>query len=121
MTEPSTLASLAQKLVDELSKQQHATTPPTLFPGDIVKIANELSSALQREAEVSYRGFLDMQVCVPDHWTDEQVLEFAARENPCGTTNGWFVRRTGDKALGNSPERNRCLEREGCVHIMLDA
>lgn len=72
-------------------------------------------------AEVMQRGVLDMQVCVPADWTDEQVVAFAERENPCGTENGWFIRREGDPALVGCPERTPCESREGCVHIMLDA
>jgi hypothetical protein len=71
--------------------------------------------------EVLYGGIFDMKVCVPTDWTDEQVLDFAGEEYPCGTTNGWFIRREGDKALLGDPERQPCADREGCVHIMLDA
>lgn len=71
--------------------------------------------------EVTKRGALSMQVCVPGDWTDEQVKEFADRENLCGTTNGWFIRKEGDKALNGDPERNPCTDRAGCVHVMLDA
>ena len=70
---------------------------------------------------ITYRGVLDMQVCVPKDWTDDQVEEFAERENPCGTENGWFIRRQGDKALGGDDERTQCEEDPSCVHIMLDA
>lgn len=72
-------------------------------------------------AEVTRRGALDMQVCVPAAWTDEQVKSFADRENLCGTSNGWSIRRDGDPALGGDPERRQCASREGHVHIMLDA
>ena len=71
-------------------------------------------------AEVTKVGVLDMQVCVPKEWTDEQVLEFAETKNPSGT-NGWFVRREGDKALNGDPERNQCNKHKDNVHIMLDA
>lgn len=71
--------------------------------------------------EVTYRGVLDMQVCVPSHWTDEMVIEFANKHNECGTTNGWFVRKDGDKALAGSPERVACASRPGFIHVMLDA
>ncbi len=70
--------------------------------------------------EITMRGILDMQVCVPEDWTDEQVKEFADRENLCGTTYGWFIRKDTER-LGGSPERNPCRERKGFVHIMLDA
>lgn len=72
-------------------------------------------------AEVTMRGFLSMQVCVPVGWDDHAVKQFADRENLCGTENGWFVRKEGDKALAGSPERAQCESRPGFVHIMLDA
>jgi hypothetical protein len=71
--------------------------------------------------EVLKRGGLDMQVCVPADWTDDQVKAFADRENLCGTEHGWSIRRAGDQMLRGSPERNPCSSRAGCVHIMLDA
>ena len=70
---------------------------------------------------VSYTGIIDMQVCVPEDWSDDQVLEFAETENPCGTTVGWCIRRQGDRALGGADERVKCNPRPGFVHIMLDA
>lgn len=71
-------------------------------------------------AEVTKRGALDMQVCVPADWSDERVKEFADRENLCGTENGWSIRRS-DEFLDGVPERNPCQGRAGHVHIMLDA
>ena len=62
-----------------------------------------------------------MQVCVPTDWTDEQVRAFAEQKNPCSTENGWFIRKQGDKALAGADERVKCEDREGHVHIMLDA
>jgi hypothetical protein len=73
------------------------------------------------EAEVTRRGFLDMQVCVPLGWSDEQVKNFADAHNPSGGANGWSIRRKGDAALRGDPERQRCAGRAGFVHIMLDA
>ena len=72
------------------------------------------------KAEVTKVGLLDLQVCVPSEWTDKQVEEFAEEENPSGT-NGWAIRREGDKALAGDPERQSCEGRFDCVHIMLDA
>lgn len=72
--------------------------------------------------EVTKRGALDMQVCVPAGWSDDQVKAFADRKNPCGTENGWSIRRAGDAALRGDPERRRCQgDRSGYVHVMLDA
>ena len=67
------------------------------------------------------RGALDMQVCVPKDWTDEQVKELADRDNPCGTENGWHIRREGDPALAGAPERVTCSGSDQLVHITLDA
>lgn len=72
-------------------------------------------------AQVTRRGALSMQVCVPSEWTDEQVKEFADRENLCGTSGGWFIRKAGDKALKGDPERQQCHHLGDHVHIMLDA
>ena len=72
-------------------------------------------------AEVTRRGVFSMQICVPEKWTDEKVREFANNANECGTENGWFIRREGDKALHGDPERQPCKQRTGHVHIMLDA
>ena len=73
------------------------------------------------EAEVTQRGALDMQVCVPSTWSDEEVTTFAEAENCSGTTAGWGIRREGSKLLTGAPERVSCAERPGFVHIMLDA
>ena len=72
-------------------------------------------------AEVIRHGVLDMQVCVPSEWTDDQVLEFAEQENTCGTSNGWFIRRQGNELLDGADERVPCEDRANHVHIMLDA
>lgn len=71
-------------------------------------------------AEVTRRGFLDMQVCVPKDWTDEQVKEFADKENEAGTSNGWFVRRQGSERLSGCDERVTCTKHTENVHIMLE-
>ena len=72
-------------------------------------------------AEVTRVGVFSMQVCVPKDWTDDQVREFAEQECPCGTEHGWHIRREGDELLRGRPERVPCEEREGHVHVMLDA
>jgi hypothetical protein len=71
--------------------------------------------------EITRRGALDMQVCAPADWNDEQVLAFAEQVNPCGTSAGWQIRREGDSALQGAPERQPCAGQKGFVHVMLDA
>ena len=73
------------------------------------------------EPTVTRASVLCIQVCVPEVWSDKQVIDFAEKENPCGTMNGWFIRKEGEKDLGGMPERNPCEERPGFVHIMLAA
>jgi hypothetical protein len=82
-----------------------------------------MSAEIKPIAEVTRTGVFSMQVCVPSDWTDEQVKEFADNENPCGTENGWFIRKKSDKEFPDAPERNPCLDqhRSGFVHVMLDA
>jgi len=71
--------------------------------------------------EVTRMGALDMQVCVPRDWDDERVRTFAESKYPCGTTNGWQIRKQGDEALKGKDERVQCSQKSGCVHVMLDA
>lgn len=73
------------------------------------------------EAEVTRRGLLDMQVCVPKEWGDNKIIDFAEHENQCGTSNGWSIRREGSEYLSGSPERAQCEERSDFIHVMLDA
>lgn len=72
-------------------------------------------------AEVTRRGFLDMQVCVPKTYNDGEAVAFAEKEYPCGTTGGWQIVRTGSKWLGGHPERAQCHDHEDHCHIMLEA
>jgi hypothetical protein len=72
-------------------------------------------------AEVTKRGMFDMQVCVPEGWPDNKVVQFAEAENPCGTEGGWQIRRQGSEYLEGCDERVACEDRTGHVHIMLDA
>ena len=73
------------------------------------------------QAEVTRVSFLAIQVCVPEEWDDAQIIAFAEQKNPCGTENGWTVRKEGSQWLGGDPARNPCAERESFVHVVLDA
>jgi len=73
------------------------------------------------KAELIRSNILSVQVCVPKEWNDKQVLDFAEKEDSCGTANGWQIRRQGDKYLSGDDERVPCNVREDYVHIMLDA
>lgn len=73
------------------------------------------------KAMVVYSSMSDMQVCVPEDWTDEEVKEFANKEKECWTGNGWAIVRKGDKSLNGSPEREPCVDQPGFVNIKLEA
>ena len=81
---------------------------------------NYASKIEQSGATVTRTGALDMQVCIPADWSDAQVKGFADSANPCGTENGWCIRKD-KKSLAGDPERNQCSQRKGFVHVMLDA
>jgi len=65
------------------------------------------------EPVVVIQKFLSIQVCVPTEYTDDEVKQFADRAILCGTTHGWHV----NEGLG----RIDCDDREGAVHVVLDA
>lgn len=71
--------------------------------------------------EITQMNLFAMQVCVPKTFTDQEVLDFAEETSPCGTTQGWAIRKGCDVASNGYPERNPCDKRDGCVHIVLDA
>lgn len=60
-----------------------------------------------------------MQVCVPQNWTDTEVIAYANKTNPSFTKNGWAIRTPEDPAQQGRPVRVQCVERAACVHIVL--
>ena len=71
------------------------------------------------EPMVTKTRALDMQVCVPAEWTDDEVKRFADERNPSGLDAGWSI-RTDAKLLNGDPVRNPCTQRAGMVHVTLD-
>jgi hypothetical protein len=74
---------------------------------------------MMSEAEVLRHSLLNLQVCVPEEWCDDEIVAFAESECPCGTTNGWFV-STEQLPSGDEP-RVACANRDGFVHVVLMA
>lgn len=72
------------------------------------------------EPEITYTGVLDMQVCVPEDFNDNQVIEYANKFNPTGIESKWEIRKTGNPRLGGCNERVKCSDKNGFVHIMLE-
>ena len=67
---------------------------------------------------VTKNGVFDMQVCVPEGWSDDEVDSWANKENPSGTEGGWHMKHTGDESLSGCDERVKCEGRTGFIHIM---
>lgn len=59
------------------------------------------------------QGLLHLQLCVPGEWTDEQVVDFAEQEQPCGSSGGWSVN------LG--AKRVPCADGGGMIHVIVSA
>ena len=71
------------------------------------------------EAQIIRIGFFQMQLCVPKEFSDKEIIEFAERENPAGTQNGWNLVRDGDEILGGDSARVQCLEIEDNIHVVV--
>ena len=73
------------------------------------------------DPEIIRMSGLDVQACVPEDWPDERIISFAEQQYPCGTKHGWQVRHQGHRLLAGCPAKVPCSDREGFVHVMLDA
>jgi hypothetical protein len=80
-----------------------------------------------RRPTVVQTGPLHMVVCVPQEYTDNQVEIYANYISPCGTTEGWKIRRSKgamvnlDKVQSDYFERVECGEKPRFVHVLLEA
>jgi hypothetical protein len=70
-------------------------------------------------AQVVRTGLMDMQVCVPKDWSDEQAEQFANGSRPTGLDHGWKLREAADRAQNGAPIRVQCEQDAANVHIML--
>jgi len=68
---------------------------------------------------ITVRGLLNTQVCVPEDWNDEQVEEFANKENPTGIRSKWTILKEGHELFEGTPERANCVKHNNFVHVML--
>jgi len=74
----------------------------------------------EREPEIVRASLIEMQVCVPKHWMENQVIEFALSRNPkAQTKSGWRERRQGSLLEGNG-ERKPCFDKHDYVHVFLE-
>jgi len=76
---------------------------------------------MRRDPSIIKTRPLAMQLCVPEGYTEEQIIEFANRENPCGIQAGWFLAKDGDSCLGGAPARVNCGSLAGFVHVVVAA
>jgi hypothetical protein len=78
--------------------------------------------------QIVRHGALSIQVCVPEEFEDDQILAFGESEQPCGTRAGWHIRQEAEYDKSTNPniqkgrhERVACEDRQGYVHLLLDA
>ncbi len=72
-------------------------------------------------AEIIQAYPFSIQLCVPETWTNEQILAFGETTRPCGTEYGWFIRPDGTPETSNTRERVQCELNSNNVHVILDA
>lgn len=70
-------------------------------------------------AQIVRHGLLDLQVCVPEDYTDEQAETYANDARPTGIESKWRMRSADDPAQNGAPIRVKCQQDPGHVHIML--
>lgn len=70
-------------------------------------------------AQVTRRGFLDLQVCVPKEWTDKQAEDFANDDSPTGIESRWALRDADCPAQAGAPIRVQCEQCAENVHIIM--
>ena len=69
--------------------------------------------AAVEKPQVIARTVFGIGVCVPEDWTDTQILEFVEADSPCGTVGGWHIKR-------DCPAHKNfidCEDRPGFVHV----
>lgn len=64
--------------------------------------------------EVLQRVGLSMQVCVPNDWNYQHVIDFAEQKIPCDTKKGWTIKKQDEKETSQ-----KCLLNNGFIHINL--
>lgn len=64
---------------------------------------------------------LAMQLCVPHHWSNDDIIAFAQSEICCGTTNGWQVAKKGDGALRGDEPTVTCARNPDFKHVVVVA
>jgi len=69
-------------------------------------------------AQILRRGVFGISVCIPKDWTDQQVIDFVEADSPCGTADGW---QPSARTEENCNKRIPCEDREGYMHMVLDA
>jgi len=71
-----------------------------------------------REPRATPAGLYCLFVCVQYDWSDGKIERFAESFKKVQPKRRWKVRKQGDSDLGGVPER--CFDRIGFVHVMLD-
>lgn len=63
---------------------------------------------------------VSVQVCVPDNWSNDQVIDFVQRMPVSWEKEAWEVRKDGDVLLCGHPAKTPCKKKPGYIHMFLD-
>lgn len=75
---------------------------------------------LESEGQIINMAGLAVQVCVPASWTGREIIAFAERHYPSGTTNGWQLCLEGNPGLLGAPECVPCENCDDKFHVLLE-
>jgi len=64
-------------------------------------------------------GVAHMQVCAAKDATDEEILAVCNRENPSGTTGGWFHVRKENHEFWGRVAPVQCADDSNRMHFMV--
>ena len=64
-------------------------------------------------------SLINLQVCVPKEFTDEQAEEAANQLHPTGISSKWTMREAEDPTQMGAPLRVQCQQHPENVHIMM--
>jgi len=94
----------------------------TYNKGKVVALAKGIKKDRSVEGKIICNGFIRLDVCVAEEWSEDCIVAFAERECASGTKKGWSIYRWEDGGEVKSSIRCECeYPRVGFVHMRLDA
>lgn len=79
-----------------------------------------MTKQVEGEAAITNQGIMDLQICVPKTFTDDEATAKANELAPTGIESRWTMKHNGHEDLRGCDERVQCSEFKSHVHIMLE-